>query len=106
MAEILELKETDFDNFISDKGVTVVDFWAVWCGPCRALAPEMEKVAEKLKNKAKFAKLNVDETPSVAVKYHVASIPNVCIFKSGELVDRSIGYTTADELEQLIEKHV
>ena len=104
---VINLNEANFEAEVlnSDKPV-LVDFYAVWCGPCRALAPEMEKVAEKLKNKAKFAKLNVDETPSVAVKYHVASIPNVCIFKSGELVDRSIGYTTAEELAQLIEKHV
>lgn len=106
MAEIFELNETNFDEFIADDKVTVVDFWAVWCGPCRALAPEIEEVAEKLKNNVKFGKLNVDETPALAVKYNVASIPNVCIFKSGKLVDRSVGYVSAAELEKLITKHV
>ncbi len=106
MVEIFELNETNFDEFIADDKVTVVDFWAVWCGPCRALAPEIEEVAEKLKNNVKFGKLNVDETPALAVKYNVASIPNVCIFKSGELIDRSVGYVSAAELEKLITKHV
>lgn len=106
MVEIFELNETNFDEFIADDKVTVVDFWAVWCGPCRALAPEIEEVAEKLKNNVKFGKLNVDEIPALAVKYNVASIPNVCIFKSGEIIDRSVGYVSAAELEKLITKHV
>ena len=94
---------TNFDEFISS-GIAVVDFWATWCGPCKMLAPIYDEVADKLTD-VKFGKVDVDNAPELAKKYKIMSIPNVCIFKDGELVDRIIGLCDEDELTETIKKH-
>ncbi len=94
----------NFDDFIKD-GVVVVDFWASWCGPCRMLAPILDEVAEKMPT-VKFGKVDVDGAPALAKDYEVMSIPNVCIFKNGELVDRIIGLCDEDELTETIKKQL
>lgn len=94
----------NFNEFIGD-GVAVVDFWANWCGPCRMLAPILDDIASKLTN-VKFGKVDVDNAPELAREYKVMSIPNVCIFKNGELVDRIIGLCDEDELTDAIKKHL
>jgi thioredoxin 1 len=68
-----------------------VDFWASWCGPCRAVAPTIEKLASEYKGRVKFGKLNVDENPDLAMKYNVQSIPTLIIFKDGKEVSRLVG---------------
>lgn len=95
---------TNFDEFIKD-GIVVVDFWANWCGPCKMLAPIIDDVADKLAN-VKFGKVDVDNAPELAKRYRVMSIPNVCIFKNGELVDRVIGLCDEDELTEAIQKNL
>lgn len=94
----------NFDEFIANSTV-VVDFWAAWCGPCKMLAPILDEVADKM-SAVKFGKVDVDNAPELARKFQIMSIPNVCIFKDGELVDRVIGLCDENELIATIEKHI
>src|ERR1700693_1742650 len=84
----------------SEKPV-LVDFWAPWCGPCRMLAPIVEKVAEKNAG-VKFVKLNTDENPSLAGEYHVSGIPCLILFKGGQAVDRIVGYVPEATIASMI----
>lgn len=106
MSNIQDISMQDFNDYLANNELVVVDFWAPWCGPCRALAPVIDSLAKKFENIAKFAKLNVDEATSIALQYKVESIPNVCVFKSGQLVDRSVGFVSEATLEQMINKYV
>ncbi|MBQ2723431.1 MAG: thioredoxin [Clostridia bacterium] len=94
----------DFDASIAS-GVAVVDFWATWCGPCKMLAPIIDEVAESIEG-VNFGQVDVDVYPQIALKYNVNSIPNVCLFKDGQLVDRSIGLVDVDELTEFIKNHI
>lgn len=94
----------NFDEFVSSD-VVVVDFGATWCGPCRMLAPILDEVAAKLPE-VKFGKVDVDNASELAKRFQIMSIPNVCIFKNGELVDRIVGLCDEDELSTTIKKHI
>ncbi|MDE5765886.1 MAG: thioredoxin [Clostridia bacterium] len=92
-----------FDKLISGDTPVVCDFYATWCGPCKMLAPVMEKCSEKYDGKAKFVKVDVDESIELAARYGVMSIPLVAVFKKGELVEKSLGFTPQSETEEFIE---
>jgi thioredoxin len=83
--------DATFDQFIADARPTVVDFWAPWCGPCRMIAPTLEELARESNGRYVIAKLNVDENPQTAGKFHIEGIPTLLIFKSGQVVDRLVG---------------
>ncbi len=99
---VIDVKTADFETEVlkSDKTV-LVDFWAVWCGPCRMLSPVVNQVAEENPN-IKVCKVNVDEEQKLAVKYGVMSIPTLLVFKGGELVNQSIGVIPKEEILNLI----
>lgn len=88
----VELTESNFDQEVMQhEGVVLVDFWAPWCGPCQALMPLIEEIEKEFEGKVKVAKLNVDDSPGVAQKFSVMSIPTVIILKNGEIEDTIMG---------------
>ena len=91
----------NFDEFTSH-GLVVVDFWAPWCGPCKLLEPVLEEVVASLPN-VTFGKVNCDNAPELVKRFQVASIPTLCIFKNGELVDRVVGLSDEDEITDAIQ---
>ena len=98
---IKELSAADFDSSISEAGKpTVVDFWAPWCGPCKALTPILEEVAGELGDAALVCKVNVDENQEVAQRYGVRAIPTLLFFKDGEMVDQVVGLTSKEDLKE------
>jgi thioredoxin 1 len=100
---ILNLTPSNFDASIAE-GVTLVDFWAPWCGPCRMLTPILEnQVAPAVAGRAKVAKVNVDDARDLAVKFDIRSIPAILIFKNGELVQRMVGLQSGDALIKAVE---
>lgn len=84
----------------------VVDFWAPWCGPCKMISPIMEELDSEIGSKVKFIKVNVDESPQVAQKYRIASIPTIMVFKKGVPVDSLIGFRPKQALKEVIERHI
>jgi thioredoxin 1 len=89
----------------SDQPV-LVDFWAPWCGPCRMLAPVVEKLAATHAGRAKFVKLNTDENPAIAGQYGIMGIPCLMLFKGGQLVDRLVGYQPEPTINAMLAKHL
>ena len=84
----------------------LVDFWAEWCGPCRAIAPMVEELAVEFQGKLKVVKIDVDESTDVAARYRIQSIPTLMVFKGGEEVERVIGAVPKPMLQQRITKHL
>ncbi|MFV9644629.1 MAG: thioredoxin [Desulfobacterales bacterium] len=104
-ANIMEISDDSFDTEVLqvDKPV-VVDFWAPWCGPCRAIGPLMEEISVTFNDKVKFTKCNVDNNPVTPGKYGIRSIPTLMFFKQGNVVDQVIGIVAKRKLEDIINK--
>ncbi len=104
---VQEITAANFEQAVlkSDKPV-LVDFWAVWCGPCRQVAPVVEALAGKWAGSVTVGKVNVDDHPSIAEKYNIMSIPTLMLFKGGVVVERVIGFASQAALEQKFQQHV
>ena len=103
----LELTMNNFNETVNQNDHPVlVDFWAVWCGPCRMVAPSMDRLASEYAGKAVIAKVNVDEQRTLAERYGVMSIPTVFVFKGGQVVERVIGARPYEALAAILDKHI
>lgn len=100
--KVRDVNEQDFDSAVQGAKVTLADFWAPWCGPCRMVAPHVEAVAQKMDGEADFIKINIDENPSLAQKYGVMSIPTLIIFKGGEEATRMVGARGRQDIETAV----
>jgi thioredoxin 1 len=105
MAEVASVTEQNFEQEVLKSELPVlVDFWAPWCGPCRAVAPVVEKVATDLQGKLKTVKCNVDESQSLAAKFGIRSIPSLLMFRGGEVIDSVVGFLPEAELKKRVER--
>jgi len=104
--ELVHLTDANFEETIKNNPLVLVDFWAAWCGPCRALAPTIEELAKEYAGKALVAKLDVDENPKTAEQFQVSSIPTVVILKNGCEADRIIGLCTKPKYSDTLRKHL
>jgi len=99
---VTALTKANFDTEIVDSRPVLVDFWASWCGPCRALSPIVDKVAEQNPDKVKVCKINVDEEPELAARFRVMSIPTLLVFRDGKKAQSSVGLIPESAILDLI----
>jgi thioredoxin 1 len=105
-SDVVTLEDGTFDSEVLKSEIPVlVDFWATWCGPCKAIAPVVEQIAVDFKGKVKVGKMDIDKHQVVAQKFNVRSIPTLLVFKGGKLVDHMVGARGKAELKQMVEKH-
>lgn len=104
---VTEVNDTNFDATVlgSDKPF-LVDFWAVWCGPCKAVAPHVEALASSMADNVNVGKLDIDNSPQSAAKFGVRSIPTLILFKDGKPVDQIVGAVPKDKIEDMVRRHL
>lgn len=102
----IHFNKEGFDRAIHSEGVTMVDFWASWCGPCKLLAPVVDDIAEQYEGKAIVGKVNVDEEQELAQQYGVMSIPTILFFKGGEEIERKVGVMPPESFTDVLEANL
>lgn len=104
-SKVLEFTDANFQKTVLDKkGITVIEFWAVWCGPCKMVDPIITELANDYGKKVNIGKMDVDKEPKVAKKYNIRSIPTILFLKDGEVVDKYVGVATKRALEKKIDQ--
>lgn len=98
--------DASFETFIKQNKLVVIDCWAPWCGPCRAVAPKIEELAKEMAGKISFGKLNTDENEQVPMRFNISAIPTLLIFKDGNFTDRIVGAGTKEFMKSKFEKYL
>ena len=104
-SEPFHVTDENFGNTIKNNKIVLVDFWASWCGPCRALAPTIEEIAKEYAGKALVGKLDVDESPATAEQFQVFSIPTMIVYKDGKEAERLVGLCPKKSIDTVLKKH-
>ena len=105
MASIVQVTDDNFEAEVANsKEPVLLDFWAEWCGPCKAIAPKLEELSKSYEGKIKIAKINVDENQQTPAKFSIRGIPTLILFKGGQVVDQLVGNHPADAIEDLIKR--
>jgi len=102
--KVQQVNDAEFDSLVKSEQPTLVDFWAPWCGPCKAIGPVIEDLAEEYDGKVTIAKMNVDDNPTTPGKFGIRAIPTLILFKDGEIVDQITGSVGKSQLIDLIDK--
>lgn len=100
MSSAIEINDETFDAFVKKNNVALVDCFAVWCGPCKMLAPILDQVAKEVEGKAAIAKLDVDKAPDTAMKFGIMAVPTLLFFRDGKLVETLTGVRSKDEIKK------
>jgi thioredoxin 1 len=104
---IIEVNDANFDqDVLKSETPVLVDFWATWCGPCRAIAPIVEELAQHYQGKIKIGKMDVDRNSATPMRYKVTGIPTLLIFKGGQVVEQLVGYRPKEAIQQALDKHL
>lgn len=105
MSKYIELNKDNMESTVKE-GVSLVDFWAPWCGPCRMISPVIDQLAVEFEGKANICKVNTETEEELMAQYQIRSVPTILFFKDGEIVDQLIGATTKQALEEKINKYL
>jgi len=100
---VVHITDAEFQAAVAG-GITLIDFWAPWCGPCKAIAPALDELAEEYGGKVRVAKINIDENQAVATQFGVTSIPTLILFKDGQMIDRKVGGAAKSALKTFIDQ--
>ncbi len=104
---IFEVNDSNFDqDVLKSEQPVLVDFWAAWCGPCRAIAPIVDELAQHFQGKIKVGKMDVDRNSATPMRYKVTGIPTLLVFKGGQVVEQLVGYRPKEAIQQALEKHI
>ena len=107
MSNVIELNDSNFDDEVVKSDLPVlVDFWAEWCGPCKAIAPALDEISNEMSDNITVAKINIDENPNTAQEFNIRSIPALMIFKNGKLEAEMMGQVPKSQLEEWIKESI